>query len=104
MDTSDVCPAAVTLALGTDLTISLAAPSRERLLQAVARAAAGMGLDSGTALDVEGASLQLLLAAQRSLGAREARLTIARASSEVVEALRSFRLDAMLPGAAGATD
>lgn len=96
MDTIDLCPAAVTLALGANLTISLAASSRERLVQAVEGAAAGMGLDLAKVADVEGASLQLLLAAQRELGARDARLTISRASIEVVEALRASRLDAML--------
>lgn len=95
MDPTEISPAAVTLALGPDLTISLAASNRERLLQAVEGAAAGLSLDLENVTDIDSAGVQLLLAAQRSLGAREARLTIGRASAPVIEALRTFGLESM---------
>jgi len=93
---------ATTICLDGDLNIQAAAGACEILRAALAAAPGDVVLDLSQVQAFDSAGAQLLLAAQRTLGARDRVLRVADPAPVVVEALSTLGLHALLPGSHGA--
>jgi anti-anti-sigma factor len=95
-------PSGRPLALGPDMTIAQAATWHEALAQALAGSAGDLSLDLAEVTDFDSSGVQLLLATRRSLAERGDALRIVAAGAAVRDALATFGLQDLLPGACAA--
>jgi anti-anti-sigma factor len=89
-------PVRLALVLGPEMTIAHAGSCHAALADALQAAPAALALDLGGVTDFDSSGVQLLLAAQRSLGERGDALHIVAASPAVVDALTIFGLRDLL--------
>ncbi len=90
------------LALGPEMTIAFAAATRDTLAAALQAGHGDLALDLGRVSDFDSSGVQLLLATRRSLLERGDMLQLRSASATVIDALATFGLHDLLPGAAPA--
>jgi anti-anti-sigma factor len=98
-DRIDHSAAAPALELGPDLTIAQAAGWHETLTHALASQPGDLALDLAGVTDFDSSGVQLLLATRRSLAERGHTLHVVAASTAVRDALATFGLHDLLPGA-----
>jgi anti-anti-sigma factor len=92
------------LQLGPEVTIAHAAAWHETLARALADHRGELALDLAGVAEFDSAGVQLVLATRRSLAERGDALRIVAASAAVRDALATFGLHDLLPGAGAGQD
>lgn len=96
-DSIDDAAAPLRLVLGPELTIAQAADTHGLLLETLSRLdGLNLSLDLSGVSDFDSSAVQLLLATERSMRERNARLTLQEPSAVVLAALSCYGLNAEL--------